>query len=325
MGSRLWIEAWSVLVSRLAAVFANEGAQYVGMGKDFYDKSLSARKYFDDTERILGVKVAKLCFLGPKEDQDVIENAHYACLVNDVAAWELLVTNKRRAEVLTGAGVGEVAALVAAESLSFEAALKFVYRRAQWIAHKVGDDRGKALTLMGLTEDRLRPSLSREEGEIYLTHRLAPDAFVVWGPTSAIDALSLEIQGAPGLKVFPATARGPLHTPLASDWENAFDQLLSECMGETVIKNPKAAVHRICDGEYLGSVDQLRDAIVRQYSRPVDWTATVNVLMGRGYRSFVELGPGKVYTTLVKRIDTNTRIANVEDIKSLSVAIKVTS
>jgi [acyl-carrier-protein] S-malonyltransferase len=295
------------------------------MGKDFYDKSLSARKFFDDTERILGVKVAKLCFLGPKEEQDLIENAHYATFLNDIAAWELWVTNRRRADVLTGAGVGEVAALVAAECLPFDAALKFVYQRAQWISKKVGDVKGRAITLMGLNEEQLKASLSREEGEIHLTHRLAPDCFVVWGPRMAVESLAFEVQGAPGLKVLPATARGPLHTPLAMEWEGDMDRLLRECMGGAELKQPKAAVHRVFDGEYLGTADSLRDAVVRQYSRPVDWTATVRVLIERGLRSYVELGPGKVYTTLVKRIDTNTRIANVEDVKSLSVALKVTS
>jgi [acyl-carrier-protein] S-malonyltransferase len=95
-------------------------------------------------------------------------------------------------------------------------------------------------------------------------------------------------------------------------------------MGGVGMKHPKVAVHRVSDGEYLGSPDALRDTILRQYSRPVDWTATVHVLLERGLRSFVELGPGKVYTTLVKRIDSNTRIANVEDIKSLAMALKVT-
>ena len=112
---------------------------------------------------------------------------------------------------------------------------------------------------------------------------------------------------------------------MAAAWEGDFERILSECMGGADFKQPKAAVHRVSDGEYLGGPDALRDTIVRQYSRPVDWTATVHNLIGRGFRTFVELGPGKVYTTLVKRIDTNTRSANVEDIKSLSVAIKVTS
>ncbi len=312
-------------MARLAGVFANEGAQNVGMGKEFYDKSLTARKYFDDAEKILELKVAKLCFLGPKEEQDLTPNAHYATFVCGVAAWELLVANKRRAEVVTGAGVGEIAALTAAECLPYGAALNFIYKRAQWIDAKVGPDKGRSLMVQGIPTERLSGALSREEGELHLTHRLAPDVQVVWGPREAAESLELELQGAPGVKVTSATTRGPLHTPLAAAWEADLEALLTACLAGAPLKNPKATVHRVSDGEYVGTPEGIRDILIRQYSRPVDWTQTVSVLTGRGYRTFVEMGPGKVYTTLVKRIDSNTRVANVEDVKSLSVALKVTS
>jgi [acyl-carrier-protein] S-malonyltransferase len=311
-------------MARLAAVFVNEGSHYVGMGKDFYDRSLSARKFFDDAEKILNVKVAKLFFLGPKEEQDLIANAHYAALVNAVAAWELLVTNRRRAEVLTGVGIGEVAAAVAAECIPYEPALKFVYARALWISQTVGTLTGRSLTVSGLTEEQLLPSLSREEGEIHVTHRLSPDTFVVWGPQEAADVLALELQGAPGVKVMPATTRGPLHTSLAADWEGDFERILDECLEGKPFKHPKATLHRVFDGEYLGTPEMVRENILQQYSRCVNWTGTVRALIDRGFRTWVELGPGKTYGTLVKKIDTNTRVANVEDIKSLGTAIKVT-
>ncbi|HEY5038834.1 MAG TPA: [acyl-carrier-protein] S-malonyltransferase, partial [bacterium] len=117
-------------MSRIAAIFPNEGSHYVGMGKDFYAKSMSVRDYFDKAEKVLGLKLAKVCFLGPKEEQDKLSNAHTITFVNDVAFFDPLVKSRRKPECLTGVGVGEVAALVCAESIPYLNALQFVVKRA---------------------------------------------------------------------------------------------------------------------------------------------------------------------------------------------------
>src|SRR5690349_20572776 len=120
-------------MARIAAIFPNEGSHYVGMGKEFYARSMSVRKYFDDAEKLLGLKLAKVCFLGPKEEQDKTVNAHMITFVNDAAFFDLLAQNRRKPEALTGVGVGEIAALVAAESLPYLNALQYVVKRAQLI------------------------------------------------------------------------------------------------------------------------------------------------------------------------------------------------
>ncbi len=311
-------------MARIAAVFPNEGSQYVGMGKDFYAKSLTVRKYYDDTEKLLSSKIAKVCFLGPKEEQDKILNAHLATFVNEVAFFEPIVQNRRKPELLTGVGVGEVAGLVLGECLPFINALQFVVKRIPLLEVFAAKHGGGSISIMGITLEQLQPLLAREEGEITITHYLAPDTFIVWGPKDAVGSLQAELQGVKGLKTNPQPSRGPLFTPLASELEAGLGKLLEECLGDVKLKNPKIAFVSCGDGERIGTPENVRDVLVKQYSRPVQWVQTVKAVIFQGFRSWVEVGPGRTYVSMVKKIDVDTRITNVEDMKSLSLMVKLT-
>ena len=311
-------------MARIAAVFPNEGAQYVGMGKDFYAKSLSARKFFDDTEKLIGSKIAKVCFLGPKEDQDTLFNAQLATFVNDVAFFDPLVQNRRKPEAVTGVGVGEIAALVVSEAIPFANAVQFVAKRAELLQAFALKQGGAGLSLSGITQEQLTPLLQREEGELMITHYLSPDTFIVWGSKESAESLKVELQGVEQVKMNPQLPRGPLFTPLAQELEKPIEKLLTECLGPTALKTPKISFHHSRGGDMVTNPDMVREVLVRQLSSPVQWVDTVRAVILRGFRTWVEIGPGRVYTTMVKKIDVDTRNTNVEDAKSLSTAVKVT-
>lgn len=311
-------------MARIAAVFPNEGSHYVGMGKDFYAKSMTVREYFDKAEKLLGLKLAKTCFLGPKEDQDKTVNAQVITFVNDTSFFGPIVAARRKPELLTGVGVGEVAALVSAESIPYVNALTYVLKRAALIEAFAQKHGGAALSIMGITQEQLQPLLAREEGEILITHYLAPDTFIVWGPKEAVGSLQTELQGVKTVKTNPQLPRGPLFTSKAVELEPAFNTLLDECMEKLPLKNPKIAFHRCSDGEYVGTVEMVRDVLTKQYSSPVDWVKTVKNANHRGFRMWMEVGPGKIYTSMVKKIDKDNLVTNVEDAKSLSAAVKLT-
>lgn len=311
-------------MARIAAIFPNEGSHYVGMGKDFYAKSMTVREYFDKAEKLLGLKLAKTCFLGPKEEQDKLVNSQVITFVNDVAFFDPLVANRRKPECLTGIGVGEIAALVCAQCLPYPNALQFVVGRAALIEAFAQKHGGSALSLTGITLDKLEPLLKREEGEIIITHYLAPDTFIVWGPTVAVQSLQTEVQGVKDLRTNPQLPRGPLFNDRAAELEAAFDKLLKECLGEIQLKHPKIPIHRCSDGEYIGTVEMVRDVLIKQYSTPVDWIKTVAAVNLRGFRVWVEVGPGKIYSTMVRKIDKNNMVTNVENTSTLAAAVKAT-
>ncbi|HJT23554.1 MAG TPA: acyltransferase domain-containing protein, partial [bacterium] len=178
-------------MARIAAIFPNEGSQYPGMGKEFYAKSLSVRDIFDKAEKVLDRKIAKICFLGSPEEQGQLVNAHLTTFLCDYAFFDPLVQNRRKPETLTGIGVGEVAALTAAECLAYPSALQYVVKRAQLLEKFAQKHDGAALFITGVTLDQLQASLSRPEGELTITQYLAPDTFMVWGPMEAAKSLSV--------------------------------------------------------------------------------------------------------------------------------------
>ncbi len=311
-------------MARIAAIFPNEGSQYVGMGKEFYAKSLTVRDTFDKAEKLLERKIAKVCFLGPQEELDQLLNAHLITFLCDVAFFDPLVQNRRKPEALTGIGVGEVAALVAAECLPYPNALQYVVKRTEILEKFAQKHDGEALFLTGVPLEQLKPILTREEGELTITQYLAPDTFMVWGPKEAIFSLQTEVQGIRQIKSNLQPSRGPLFSGKATELEDDLDRLLTKCLEGKPLKNPKIALHRSSDGEYVGTIEAVRDVLTKQYSKPVDWVKTVQAVNLRGFRTWVEIGPGKTYSTLVRKVDTNNRISNVEDLKSLSTTVKVT-
>ncbi|HUO57025.1 MAG TPA: ACP S-malonyltransferase [bacterium] len=311
-------------MARIAAIFPNEGSHYVGMGKDFYAKSMSVREYFDKAEKLLGLKLAKTCFLGPKEEQDKLSNSQVITFVNDVAFFDPLVKSRRKPELLTGIGVGEVAALVCAECLPYPNALQFVVGRAKLIEAFAQKHGGAALSLTGVTLEKLQPLLTREEGELIITHYLAPDTFIIYGPTEAIQSLQTELQGIKDLRTNPQLPRGPLFSAKAAELEPALNTLLNECLAGLQIKHPKITLLRSSDGEYIGTIEMVRDVLIKQYSTPVDWIKTVTAANLRGFRVWVEVGPGKVYGTMVRKIDKNNMVTNVENSQTLTAAVKAT-
>jgi [acyl-carrier-protein] S-malonyltransferase len=311
-------------MTRAAAVFPNEGSHYVGMGKEFYDKSLTIRKYYDDAEKILKTKIAKINFLGPPADLDLIFNAQVGTFLSDVAFFDLLVQYKRKPELLTGVGVGEIAALVWAECLSFSAALQFVAKRAPILQDFAVHNNGLGLFLSGITQAQVTSLLDREEGNALITHFLSPESFILWGGVESIQSIQAELKEVRTVKMKLQLSRGPLFSPRAEQLEPRFAALLGECLAGAPIKHPKMTFLSSDEGRLIATASDAEALLIKQFSKPVQWIKTVQAAIGRGFRTWVEVGPGKTYTGFVKKTDVDTRIMNVEDVKSLSTTVKIT-
>ena len=197
-------------------------------------------------------------------------------------------------------------------------------KRAALIAAFAQKHGGAALSLTGISLEQLQPLLTREEGELIITHYLAPNVYIVWGPTEAANSLQTELQGIKQVKTNPQLPRGPLFSPKAVELEGPLNSLLTECLAGLPIKHPKIAFHRCSDGENVGTVGMVRDVLIKQYSAPVNWIKTVAAINHRGFRVWTEVGPGKVYSSMVKKCDKNNTVTNVENMATLAATVKAT-
>jgi [acyl-carrier-protein] S-malonyltransferase len=312
-------------MSNIAVIFPNEGSQYVGMGKEFYDRTVNVRDFYDVVEKKLDIKIASISFLGPKEEMQPTPIAHLLTLLADVSFYDPFVQNRRKANLMMGIGIGEIAALVVAECIPFSIACQFVYKRAQIIDEFAKKKGGINVLLSGITLDKLESLLNPATGPIVITQFLAPDTFVLWGPATSLNPLMDRYKNVRTVKSTVLGPRGPLFTAQAVELESQFDVLLTECLGETRLFPPKIATHRMLDGEQINSPTDVRDLIVKQYSQPVDWARAVRLVIDRGFRTWVEVGPKTIYGDFIRKIDKNNRVCNVENMKSLSIAVQVTS
>lgn len=312
-------------MSNIAVIFPNEGSQYVGMGKEFYDRTVNVRNYYDIVEKLLDIKIASISFLGPKEEQQPTPIAHLITLLGDVAFYDPFVQNRRKANVMMGIGIGEIAALVVAECIPFPAACQYIYKRAKIIDEFAKKHGGINVLFTGLTLDKLEPLLNPSTGQIVITQYLAPDTFMLWGPQASLNGLMDRYKTIRTIKATVVSPRGPLFTTQAVELESQFDALLTECLGEQRIFPPKIITHRMSDGEQINSPTDVRNVLVRQYSTPVDWIRSVKMMIDRGFRTWVEVGPKTIYGDFIRKIDKNNRVCSVENMKSLSIAVQVTS
>jgi [acyl-carrier-protein] S-malonyltransferase len=312
-------------MANLAVIFPNEGSQYVGMGKEFYDRTVNVRNYYDIGEKVTKIKVARLGFLGPKEDQQPTAMAHLITWLGDVAFYDPFAQNHRKANIMMGIGIGEIAALVIAECIPFPVAIQYVLKRASIIDEFAKKFGGINVLISGVLLDKLEPLLSSPASEIVITQYLAPDTFMLWGPPEALTPLMDRYKNIRTVRSTVLSPRGPIFTPLALELEMKFDELLTECLGDQRIFPPKIITHRVSDGEQISSPSDVRDVLVKQYSQPVDWIRSVKGIIDRGFRTWVEVGPKAIYGDFIRKIDKNNRVCNVENMKSLTIAVQVTN
>jgi [acyl-carrier-protein] S-malonyltransferase len=305
------------------AVFPNEGSHYIGMGREFYSRSLLVRKYYDDLEKELKIKLAKVCFLGPKEEQDKILYSHLSVFISDLSFYEVLIQNKRKPEILTGVGIGELVALVAAESIPFLPTIHWLFQRVGIFETWREKYSGTSLYISGIKLPQLESIIEKNKDSIYITQYLSSENFMVWGSTEAITMLQNAIQTIKLIKFAYSLNRGPIFTSHAKEMIQDLNQSFSSVFGDEKIKMPKLRIFSTYLQKFIETVEDIKLILFQQYTAPVDWIKTCQTLTTMGYRTWIEIGPGKVYSTLLKKIDINTRIVNVEDVKSLSTTLKI--
>ncbi|MCF7668233.1 MAG: ACP S-malonyltransferase [Verrucomicrobia bacterium] len=298
---------------KTALLFAGQGAQKVGMGKDLFDGFDQARELFGQANGLLGYDLASICFEGPAEELTQTEHSQPAIFLVGWVAYELLRSMAPGLEFNATAGLslGEFTALCAAGAMDFGDGLKVVRRRGRLMQEACEKTDGAMAALIGLDEKSVREIC--EAADVELANMNCPGQVVVSGEKDAIDRACGIAKEKGAKRALPLPVAGAYHSRLMQSAQNGLAETLeSVSINPTrvpVISNVTASAHE--------EPNRIRQLLVRQVTHPVLWELSMRRLIDEGYDRFIELGPGTTLSGFLKRIGKNFEILNVSDTESL--------
>ena len=304
-------------MAKTALLFAGQGAQEVGMGRDLADKYPSARTLFDQANETLGYDLTQICFEGPEDALTQTENAQPGIFLVSWVALELLKEEMPDLtfEAAAGLSLGEFTALTASGVMSFEDGLKIVRQRGCFMQEACDATEGGMAAIIGLDE-----AITREvcdAADVELANLNCPGQLVISGATSGIEK-ACELAKERGAKrALPLTVAGAYHSRLMESARPKLEAVLREVVlnlpSVPVISNVTAQTH-VTGGEIL-------NRLVEQVTSPVRWEASIRFLLGEGFTRFIELGPGNALTGFMRRINRETVVLNVSNVESLEKTV----
>lgn len=308
-------------MGKIALIFPGQGAQFVGMGKDFYDNFDAAKKLFDEADDALGYSIKKMCFEGSEDDLKLTANTQPAILIVSVIAAELLKAEGITAEVAGGHSLGEYSALVAAGSLKFRDAVILVHKRGQFMQEAVPVGEGSMAAIIGL-DDKIIVDICNEVSEIGAVQAVnfnCPGQTVIAGTVKGVDSAVEKLKAAGAKKAVVLPVSAPFHSTLMKP---AAEKLSVE-LDKTEIKNAAFPIAANFNGKLETDAAEIKNNLVAQADHPVKWIDCVKSMQNFGADTFVECGPGKTLCGFNRRIDKQIKSLNVENIESLKNAVEV--
>jgi [acyl-carrier-protein] S-malonyltransferase len=303
---------------KTALMFAGQGAQVVGMGKDLAERFPSARTWFDRANATLGYDLVSVCFQGPDAELTKTEHAQPGIFLVSWVAFQLL---RERVPTLTfeaGAGLslGEFTALAAAGAMSFEEGLRVVRQRGRFMQEACAATRGGMAAVIGLDEAPTREAC--DQAGVVLANLNCPGQLVISGESEKITR-AIELLKAKGARrAIPLPVAGAYHSPLMA---SAQPRLLEE-LAKVNLSPPTVPVIANVTARSHGGPAEIRARLVEQVTAPVLWEKSMRELLAQGFTRFIELGPGTALSGFMKRIDPTVQTLNVADGASLEAAVK---
>jgi [acyl-carrier-protein] S-malonyltransferase len=311
-------------VSSVAYIFPGQGSQAPGMGKELAEKFPVARQVFEEADDALGFAISRLCFEGPAEELQLTENTQPAILTTSVAAFRAArESGLPEPSFVAGHSLGEYSALVAAGVLELSDAVKTVRARGQYMQRAVPVGTGAMAAVIGgelkAIEDACRQASADQtkEGQICsVANSNSPSQVVIAGNTEAVDR-AIELLKSVAKRVIKLNVSAPFHCALMKP---AQDELAAD-LERLSFNEPRVPVVTNVDARVTTAPDELRDALLRQVSAPVRWLESMQLLVGKNAETFIEIGPGKILSGLMRQTNRDVKCLNVEDAASLDATV----
>ncbi len=299
-------------------MFAGQGAQFPGMGRDWAEQFPPAKSIFERSGEILGFDLARICFEGPEAELTQTQNAQSAIFVSSWVALQLLKERKPdfTFHATAGLSLGELTALTAGGVFSFEDGLKISRQRGRFMQEACDLTKGAMAAVLNL-----EPAVLAEicaAADVEMANLNCPGQIVISGETEKI-AAACELAKAKGAKrAMILSVAGAYHSRLMASAQPKvramLDAIQVNAPGVPVISNVTARPH--------GGPDEIRHGLTAQVISPVRWEDSIRYLLAQGFTRFIELGPGTALSGFVKRIDKSVTILNAQDVSSLEAAVK---
>ena len=300
---------------RMAFVFPGQGSQTPGMGKELAENFLVARQVFEEADDALGFAISRLCFDGPAEELQLTENTQPAILTVSVAAFRAMREAGIAAPAfVAGHSLGEYSALVASGALSLSDAVRTVRARGRYMQEAVPVGTGAMAAAIGADVGEIERicAEARQDQVCSIANFNSPSQTVIAGNTEAVDR-AIELLSGVARKVVKLEVSAPFHCALMKPAQDRLELDLAKLS----FNEPTMPVITNVDACATTAPDELRNALVRQVSAPVHWVESMQLLIDQGVDTFVEAGPKKVLSGLMRQINRDVKMLNVEDAASL--------
>jgi [acyl-carrier-protein] S-malonyltransferase len=307
-------------MSKLAFLFPGQASQYPGMGKDLAANFPESRAVFDEADAALNFPISKMCFEGTEEELKLTENQQPAILTVSIAAYRMLASRGIQPDYAAGHSLGEYSALVAAGALEFSTAVKLVRQRGRYMQEAVPAGEGAMAAILGMSPaDVAEVCKKAAAGEVVSPAGLnSPEQTVIAGSAAAVKR-SVEIASQSGAKRAVILAvSAPFHCAMLTPAQQRLDPDLRAAKFSSL----RFPVITNVDAEGITSGEEARESLIRQVTMPVRWLESVREMIDQGVNIFVEVGPGKVLSGLMRQIDRSVRVLNVEDAASLQSTLE---